>query len=82
MLSRLKPRRDPMLESLENPDYVEKGYVPTIDDKAAERLGNIYGRYETTLENRLYKAFREFERVQGIKKVNSTHQMGLFGKIA
>jgi hypothetical protein len=45
----------------------ENGYSPKVNSKAVEGLVNIYARYETTIENRMYRALHELDRVQKIK---------------
>jgi len=44
------------------------GYLPKVNIKAIESLLNVYGRYETTIENRLYKSLHELERIQRTRK--------------
>ena len=39
-----------------------EGYTPQISEENVAILYNIYARYETTLENRLYRAVHELER--------------------
>jgi len=39
----------------------EKGYRPVVSHTDIRELGDIYGRYETTIENRLYRAMRELK---------------------
>lgn len=39
----------------------EKGYVPTINQGQMQQLVEIYGRYETATENRLYRAIQELK---------------------
>lgn len=38
---------------------VKEGYKPLLDDVGVEKLLSIYSRYETTIENRLYRAMKE-----------------------
>lgn len=44
------------------------GYLPKIDINAIESLERVYGRYETSLENRIYKAIHELERIQRLRQ--------------
>lgn len=44
------------------------GYSPKIRKGDIEPLGNIYHRYEKSLENRLYRALHELERIQRARK--------------
>lgn len=41
-------------ETVEN-----EGYVPQVGAEAVERLYSVYARYETNVENRMYRAIRE-----------------------
>lgn len=43
------------------------GYSPKVGSKFVEGLVNIYARYESTIENRMYKALHELERVQRMR---------------
>jgi hypothetical protein len=47
---------------------INKGYKPTITDDDIQKLMEIYSRYETTIENRLFRAIHELERVQRLRK--------------
>lgn len=48
---------------------VEKeGYTPKINYEPINNFGNVFLRYETTIENRLYKALHELERIQARRK--------------
>lgn len=49
-------------------EVVNEGYTPQITDEDIQPLVGIYSRYETTIENRLYRAIHELERVQAIRK--------------
>jgi hypothetical protein len=40
---------------------VKKGYQPQFTTEGIEKLTDIYGRYETTLENRLFRILRQLE---------------------
>jgi hypothetical protein len=39
----------------------EEGYVPVVNAEHIKHLLEIYARYETTIENRLYRAIRELK---------------------
>ncbi len=39
----------------------DKDYVPVVTHTDIQQLVDIYGRYETTIENRLYRAMRELK---------------------
>ena len=41
-----------------------EGYTPKVGVFAVEKLSDTYLRYETTIENRLYKALHELQRIQ------------------
>lgn len=45
-----------------------EGYTPQISSGDIEHTSQVFGRYETTLENRLYKAMHELERLQRLRK--------------
>ncbi len=47
---------------------VHEGYVPLVHQEAIEKLSNVYLRYETTIENRMYKAIHELERLQAARR--------------
>ncbi len=49
-------------ETVEN-----EGYTPKVGAEAVERLYGIYARYETNLENRLYRAVRELREQRALK---------------
>ncbi len=49
-------------ETVEN-----EGYTPVVSSEAVERLYGIYARYETNLENRLYRAVRELREQRAAK---------------
>ncbi len=70
MRSTLNPRViiDPMAEfGLGNPIIKNEGYTPTVGQEAVEKLSETYLRYETTVENRLYKALHELQRIQSAR---------------
>jgi hypothetical protein len=45
-----------------------EGYSPKVDREAVDKLSAVYLRYEITIENRLYKALHELQRIQAIRK--------------
>lgn len=56
------------LRELTSDQLVSKGYTPKITDGVVEKLSDIYGRYETTIENRLFRALHELERAQRLRR--------------
>ena len=46
---------------------IKEGYVPKISENAVDKLSAVYSRYETTIENRLYRALHELERAQKLR---------------
>ena len=61
----------------------KEGYKPQITPDVINSLGDIYLRYETTLENRIYKTLHELERIKRIKSESvsvKASEMGSFGK--
>jgi len=40
------------------------GYKPSIDKQAVESMFSIYSRYETSIENKMYRAIRELREVK------------------
>jgi len=44
-----------------------EGYVPKLGFEAVNQLASVYGRYETNLENRLYRAVRELREQRAVK---------------
>lgn len=51
-------------ETVEN-----EGYVPQVGAEAVERLYGIYGRYETNVENRMYRAIHELLELRKLRAV-------------
>jgi len=75
----------PNLNELLREEVVNEGYIPQITDENIQKLADVYGRYEVTLENRLYKAFHELERAIAARKgiripMLNVFQMGSFGE--
>lgn len=69
MQSILNPRKvevkDLMpLVSFTETTVISEGYRPIISHEVVEKLTNIFLRYEIALENRLYKAIHELQRLQ------------------
>lgn len=44
------------------------GYQPQIDSQAIQELNNTIIRYDTAIENKLYKSLHELQRLQGRRK--------------
>lgn len=69
-------------------EVISYGYTPKITEGAVAKLSDIYGRYETTIENRLFRALHELERAQRLRKGEKVtqpipvdvNQMGSFGE--
>lgn len=67
---------------------ISEGYKPKITDETIQKLTEIYARYETTVENRFFRAIHELERMQGFRKgekilppiTADITQMGSFGE--
>ena len=94
--SKLNPRITKMeggydigLKSLEGTEVVvNEGYAPRITDENVQKLMDTYGRYETTIENRLFRALHELERAQKIRRGEKIpqplavdiNQVGSFGE--
>lgn len=70
MQAELNPRKveiqDPMDGLLPKAQIVvlNEGYTPKLTLGAVEKLSNTYLRYEIAIENRMYKALHELQRVQ------------------
>lgn len=58
MKSALKPTQYTSMIDLEVFE-TEEGYKPTITRNHIEMLSNYYSRYETSIENRMYKAINK-----------------------
>jgi len=72
MQSKLNRRRVVIKDILESMSYTEtivenEGYIPRITHDEVEILSNTYLRYEIAIENRLYKALHELQRLQSIR---------------
>lgn len=69
-------------------EAVSEGYTPKIGSESVEKLAEIYARYETTIENRLFRAIHELERAQKLREGEDVlptltvdvNQMGSFGE--
>lgn len=59
----------PGLEELQITHTVveREGYIPKVGFEAVNQLASVYGRYETNLENRLYRAVRELREQRAVK---------------
>lgn len=69
MQSTLNPRRvkvKDFLDSWETKETIveNEGYTPKVNEEAVEKLSTTYLRYEIAIENRLYKALHELQRLQ------------------
>jgi hypothetical protein len=49
-------------------EVVKEGYTPRIGVESVERLLTVYARYETNLENRLFRAIHELRELKGSKE--------------
>jgi hypothetical protein len=52
------------LRSFQEQVVESEGYTPKISEENGAILHNMYARYETTLENRLYRVIHELERLR------------------
>ena len=50
---------------------IEGGYVSTLGYEDVGHLNTVYLRYETTIENRMYKAIHELERLRRMRNGES-----------
>lgn len=48
-------------------EVVNEGYTPKVGAEAVERLLTVYARYETNIENRLFRAIRELREQRTAK---------------
>lgn len=53
---------------LPDPDAKLEGYLPQISEEHIIKVTNIYSRYETTVQGKMYKALHELERLQRMRK--------------
>lgn len=65
MRTRLNP---PISDRFGLIDYDEDSYRPTMKQEDVTYLVTVYLRYQTTIENRIYKAMHELERLQRMRK--------------
>ena len=69
-------------------EVLNEGYTPKIGSESVEKLAEIYARYETTIENRLFRAIQELERAQKLRMGEDVlptltvdvNEMGSFGE--
>lgn len=74
MQMKLDPRvTRPFMADLELDTVVKEGYKPTLLPADVEHLSRTYFRYETGIENRMYKAMHELERLQRMRKGEDVH---------
>lgn len=63
---------------------IQQGYTPKLTEVDIRPLVDTYSRYEVAVENRLYKALHELERLQSVRGlrlvVDSKDEMGSFRK--
>ncbi len=46
---------------------INEGYTPTVNHEVVDRLSTTFLRYEIALENRMYKAIHELQRMQAVR---------------
>ncbi len=94
MKSKLNPHivsnpNDELVKSLLGKEVIiNEGYTPRLSVENIEQLANIYSRYETTIENRLFRAIHELERAQKVRRGENIlqpvaidiNQVGSFGE--
>ncbi len=69
---KLEPRiTRPLIVLRDLDQVVQEGYKPTVFPADVEHLERTYLRYETSIENRLYKAMHELERLQRMRNGES-----------
>lgn len=76
MKAQLNPRKTKVVDGIDcDPEgllgktvVLNEGYIPLIKDDSIRKLIDIYARYETTVENRFFRAIHELERVQRLRK--------------
>jgi hypothetical protein len=69
MRLKLEPRMvRPMIALMELDEVVQEGYKPTLMPEDVEQLQSKYLRYETAIENRMYKAMHALERLQRMRR--------------
>jgi hypothetical protein len=61
-------------------EVVNEGYYPVITNEVVVKISETFGRYEGTIENRLYRALHELQWLQKNRGVDPSFQMGSFGK--
>lgn len=77
MQSTLNPRRVVVKDTMDlgmgfTETIVEnEGYTPQVGQDAVEKLSGTYLRYEIAIENRLYKALHELQRLQSARNGES-----------
>ncbi len=69
MQSILNPRKVTVKDIIPQIEFTEtivenEGYTPILKDASVEKLTSTYLRYEIALENRMYKAIHELQRLQ------------------
>jgi len=76
MKATLDPRKVVIRDTMPLMDFTEtivenEGYTPKVGQEAVEKLSDTYLRYETAIENRLYKALHELQRLQSARNGES-----------
>ncbi len=46
---------------------INEGYTPTVNHEVVDKLSSTFLRYEVALENRMYKAIHELQRMQSVR---------------
>jgi uncharacterized iron-regulated protein len=59
---------EPYLPDLLEGRVLKKGYEPRLSAEHIEPLFSVYYRYEKSLENRLYRALLELDKIQNARK--------------
>ncbi len=72
MQSILNPHQSYVKDLMPAPSFSEVivtnvGYTPIVKQEAVEKLSGTYLRYEIALENRMYKAIHELQRLQAVR---------------
>lgn len=72
MQSILNPRQVSIQDLMPQISFTEttvinEGYTPTINHEVVDRLSTTFLRYEIALENRMYKAIHELQRMQSVR---------------
>ena len=76
MKATLDPRKVVIRDTMPLMEFTEtivenEGYTPKVGQEAVEKLSDTYLRYEVAIENRLYKALHELQRLQSARNGES-----------